>query len=1193
MGDNPAYEDLLKRVEALEAENRALKSVEERFRLFAEHLDAVFWTGSPKLTKMYYISPGFEKIWGRPPDPVYHSPSVLLDYIYPDDREFAERTIRDSQSGRWDIEYRIVRPDGTDRWIRDRGLPLLGANGRTAQLVGVITDETDRKMAELALAEQEELYKNILESMTEGVLALDTNYRYTLYNPAMERISKIPRDQLVGTDRTLWEVFPKYDKRGIEHIVKGAMDGRAGHAESIPYQLADGTRGWTDETFVPLRSAGGEIRGVVAVVREVTLQKLAADELRAAREELEQRVLDRTRELVEANERLEAEIEERTRAQEELVRLRQAVDGAMDAISLSDAPNHMQYANQSFIDLTGYDLESMNRAGGPVVLHDPSNHQEIRASIYGPTRYWQGESEIRTRDGRRIPVEMKVSRITPPAGEMRGVFAVTRDISERKEAENKLRDSMERYGALFNGITDAVLVHMLDESGRSRMIDANDVACRILGYNREELLDLTSEDIVAPESVVDLEAVRRDLLADRRVLFEQQIVRKDGTRIPVEVHARLIELDGRPAALSTMRDVTERKQAEAALQESEERFRTAFEFAVIGRGMLTIDGRYLKVNEAFCRTVGRSAEEMQGRSWRNIVHPDDQGRVFEAGRESIEGGLESFSMEIRLRHKSGRDVWVRLMNALVRNADGRPLYFVVDHEDITSRKAYEEMLGRYEQIVSASTDLMALIDRDFVIRLANRRYLEAHGFQHQEVVGRTLADVFGEKIFNQEVRQRFQRCLDGETIHFRTWFHFAGTGRRYMDVSYSPYPGPDGRPVGAVVNWRDVTDSKNLEDQLAQAQKIESVGTLAGGIAHDFNNMLQAIAGYTELLLMDKEEDHADLKHLKIIEQATQKARGLTRQLLTFSRKMQSDLRPTDLNAEIEQMAVLLERTIPRMIEIDLKLAGDLRHVKADRLQLEQVIMNLGINASQAMPDGGRLVIETGNISLDENYGLAHLEISPGDYVLLTVTDTGRGMDDETRQHIFEPFFTTKDPGQGTGLGLAVVYGIVKNHAGHIHCYSEPERGTSFRIYLPALEAGVAPVMDNLNVSAKLPVGDETVLFVDDDPLILTIGQGLLKRQGYQVIKAMTGEEAIEIYREQGRAIDLVVLDLSMPGMGGVRCLKELLEIDPGAKVLIASGYSSEASVQETLDHGARGYIGKPFGLAELSHTVRAIIDSE
>ncbi|MBU2549519.1 MAG: PAS domain S-box protein, partial [Proteobacteria bacterium] len=662
-------------------------------------------------------------------------------------------------------------------------------------------------------------------------------------------------------------------------------------------------------------------------------------------------------------------------------------------------------------------------------------------------------------------------------------------------------------------------------------------------------------------------------------------------RIPVEVHSRLLVLFGRPAAVATIRDISERVRTEAALRESEERFRTAFEHALVGRTIVDNNGRFLKANPAFGRMLGYSVDEVLGKSWPDLTHPDDRDKVRNEVRRKIESGEDLSILEVRLLHRSGRIIWDRLMSSIVRNQDGKPLYSLADHEDITSQRAYEEMLGQYERIVSASTDIMAMVDRDLIVRVANRRYLEAHDLLDQEVVGRSLAELFKGKGFTRDVRLRFQRCLDGETVRFKTWYDFAGIGRRYMDVSYSPYPGPDGRPAGVVVNWRDVTESKNLEDQLAQAQKIESIGTLAGGIAHDFNNMLQAIAGYTELLLMDKGEDHPDLKRLKTIERATQKARGLTRQLLTFSRKMQSDLRPTDLNAEIEQVAVMLERTVPRMIRIDLKLAGGLRNVNADRIQLEQVIMNLGINASQAMPDGGRLMIETENVYLDENYGLAHLEISPGDYVLLTVTDTGQGMDDETRQHIFEPFFTTKDPGQGTGLGLAVVYGIVKNHAGHIHCYSEPGRGTSFKIYLPSVEASAGTVLQRRPLSDTLPRGDETILFVDDDPLIVSVGQSMLERQGYQVIKATNGEEALAIYRELGQAIALVVLDLSMPGMGGVNCLIKLLEMDIGAKVLIASGYSSETPMRETLDAGARGYIGKPFGLAELVHTVRDIID--
>ncbi|MBU2546810.1 MAG: PAS domain S-box protein, partial [Proteobacteria bacterium] len=630
MTTGPTYEDLLKKVETLEAkkkaletENEALKSAEKRFSLFAEHLNAVLWIGAPHRPGVLYISPAFEKIYGRPSDPVYESPRLILNYVHPDDRERVLDILRASYPDHWEVEYRIVRPDGTERWVCDRGRTVRDPDGKVLWLFGVVTDETDCKRAELALVELEELYKNILDSITEGVQALDTNYCYTLYNSAMERISRVPRDRLIGTNRTLWEFFPEFHKRGIDHLIKGAMAGQAGHAERIPYKLPDGTRGWTDETFVPLRFAGGEIRGVVSVVREVTLQKQAEDELKAARDELEQRVAARTADLIEANQRLQNEIEERTRAQEELVFLRQAVDGAMDAIGIADAPDHVIYLNQSFMDLTGYGLESLNRAGGVLALHEETFNRDIQAEIKSRQRSWQSEAELKTPGGDRIPVELKVGAFFD-RGELKGYIAIIRDIRARKQADEQLRLSMERYSTLFNGITDAVLVSHVGEDGQpGSAIDANEAACHLLGYDREELLSLKFNDIIPDDSPLELDRLIQKFRVDRRVLFDQLVVRKDGTRLPVEIHSRVIRLGGRPAILSTARDVTERKRAEAALRESEERFRTAFEFAVIGRALLTFNGRYIKVNEAFCQMVGRTAEELLGRSWRTIVDAED------------------------------------------------------------------------------------------------------------------------------------------------------------------------------------------------------------------------------------------------------------------------------------------------------------------------------------------------------------------------------------------------------------------------------------------------------------------------------------------------------------------------------------------------------------------------------------------
>jgi CheY-like chemotaxis protein len=303
-------------------------------------------------------------------------------------------------------------------------------------------------------------------------------------------------------------------------------------------------------------------------------------------------------------------------------------------------------------------------------------------------------------------------------------------------------------------------------------------------------------------------------------------------------------------------------------------------------------------------------------------------------------------------------------------------------------------------------------------------------------------------------------------------------------------------------------------------------------------------------------------------------------------------LKPVNLNAEIEGVSKILERTIPKMIQIERHLATDLMMVNADRSQIEQILMNLSINASNAMPDGGRLVFETCNVDLDREYGLSHLEAGEGPHVLLSISDTGQGMDTETRRRIFEPFFTTQEIGQGSGLGLAMVYGMIKNHGGHIICYSEPGQGACFKLYFPAIHSLQPMPAAETVVKPALPSGTETILVVDDETVILDLAETILSRFGYRVIRAENGEQALAIVAEQSGQVDLVILDLNMPGMGGHSCLEALAARYPDLPVLIASGYSPNGSVRDTLAAGAAGFIGKPYQLKEMLKVVRDIIDA-
>jgi CheY-like chemotaxis protein len=349
------------------------------------------------------------------------------------------------------------------------------------------------------------------------------------------------------------------------------------------------------------------------------------------------------------------------------------------------------------------------------------------------------------------------------------------------------------------------------------------------------------------------------------------------------------------------------------------------------------------------------------------------------------------------------------------------------------------------------------------------------------------------------------------------------------------------------------------------------------------------VLGYAEVLLLKKEEDDPSYRQLTAIQQAAQRGADLTRQLLTFSRKVQSQQRAINLNHEILQVEKLLQRTIPKMIQVELNLSDDLWTISADPVQVGQIIMNLAVNARDAMPAGGRLVIRTQNVTLNHESCSSHIGWTPGNHVLLSVSDTGQGMEREVLQHLFEPFFTTKGVGKGTGLGLAVVYGIVKGHGGHIDCDSELGKGTLLKIYLPAVEQ----VTEALAPERKkqLKGGTETILLVDDEESIRDLAKAILSAFGYNVLTASDGERALEIYRAEKDEIDLVILDLIMPGMGGLRCFENLLNTDPTLKVVIATGYSPEDSAKTIVEEQAKGFIRKPYNMDQLLLSVRTALD--
>jgi len=389
---------------------------------------------------------------------------------------------------------------------------------------------------------------------------------------------------------------------------------------------------------------------------------------------------------------------------------------------------------------------------------------------------------------------------------------------------------------------------------------------------------------------------------------------------------------------------------------------------------------------------------------------------------------------------------------------------------------------------------------------------------------------------------------------------------------------------------RDITAQTKLDAQLQYVKKMDAIGTLAGGIAHDFNNYLQGISGYMQLLMMKRDLTDREQHYLVQMEKSVERAALLTKQLLIFGRKEESKLKPVNLNEVLHQAYKLLVKTLPEAIHLDLDLSDYLEPINADAVQIEHIMFNMALNAKDAMPDGGKFRIETRDVFLDEKYCETHVGVKPGAYLQMTLADTGHGMTPETLEHIFEPFYTTKGVGMGTGLGLSIVYGIVQSHNGHITCESERQKGTTFRIYFPALESTTESRVAEPARDVHL-YGGETILLVDDETTILDIGVNILEQFGYSTLTARSGEEAVELYRTRGKEIGLVILDLGMPGMGGEQCLQEILKINPEAKVVIASGYAASQTVKYLMEAGASGYVSKPYRLENMLKKIRELID--
>ena len=635
-------------------------------------------------------------------------------------------------------------------------------------------------------------------------------------------------------------------------------------------------------------------------------------------------------------------------------------------------------------------------------------------------------------------------------------------LKEKKQVEKALRESEEKYYSLFRNSNDGIFIHDLE----GNIIDVNQKVLDQFGYTKSEMFSIKIHLLHPPEALSESKLAFETIIRYGSVNFEADFIKKNGPVFTAEVSSSLFKIGGKQVVQGIVRDITDRKQAELALKQSEERYRSLVENTMDGYFISEIpSGQFLFLNQRSCSFFGYTMEEGLKLTVWDVMSPEDHQRI----EKRIQARLE-----------------------------GKP----------------------------PSSELQAYT----------------------------------------AIRK------DGSTFR--------------VEISTSTVAYRDGLAIQGLI--RDITERERLENQLRHSKKMEAIGTLAGGIAHDFNNLLMGIQGRTSLMLMDSDTSHSDFEHLKEIEDYVKSAADLTKQLLSFARSGKYEVKPTDLNELIKKSSEMFGRT-KKEITIYKKSQKDIWAVDVDQGQMEQVLLNLYVNAWQSMPVGGDVYIQTKNVTFGDEY-VKPFDIKPGKYVKISVTDTGVGMDKITQERIFDPFFTTKEMGRGTGLGLASAYGIIKNHNGFINVYSEKGEGTTFNIYIPASEK---EIIRELKFDKDIIKGDETVILVDDEDMIIDVGKELLKKMGYKVLIAKSGKAAVELYEANKDEIDMVILDMIMPEIGGGDTYDRLKEINPNIKALLSSGYSINGQATEILERGCNGFIQKPFNIGELSKKMREILDKD